>query len=462
MTGNRSTPIKTRKIFFLVLSFTLGFLPLSTADLQQPLVLTPTTLRQHLFESNITVLKGLNQVLYGKIKLQEARANLLPSLNLNAAIRGDVPGFFLSNITSLFSFLIPSNWFNMKASKEQFEAEKVAFHILGLNSFSSAYSSLMTFVGDRKLKLLFEFKRDNWRKLRDSAEVRVIFGLAGQEELLQADAQLSLSELQLSQLENLVDQEILALRSSLSLPSNIPLVVEDLQVPESEYESSSPEDLLEWTLKESPEFRQLHYLVEAAKYGKWSNVFGFISGASLSSQASGDQEASFGGMKPSGSVNLGFGLFSKYQLSEVALSALKLRWQEILQQRDFLIRGTLSSLQKTKFQLEKARHAESQLNLILQKQILNYNLGLSELSTILILQNDLISAASARIRAQMDMDALRISLHRIAIRGEFAHVPQCKTKQNKYGLGQSIKEFFSSEAAQKAVEEMCRKEESLD
>jgi hypothetical protein len=119
----------------------------------------------------------------------------------------------------------------------------------------------------------------------------------------------------------------------------------------------------------------------------------------------------------------------------------------------------MSGLQEANLQLAQSTQAEASLKKVFEFQLENYNLGYTDLLHVLDAQRSLIQASTAKINALMERDNLRISLHRAEMTDEFANIPRCKAAAPapaRRGFIQGIREFFSSPAIQKSVEDMCR------
>jgi outer membrane protein TolC len=440
-------------IFTLVLSS-------GSASENEVLKLTPETLRQSVLESNTSILIKMNQVYQSKLNVNLARANLLPSLNLGVVLNANQGNFIFSAVSILMPFLIPSNWFNYRQNEALFEAEKQSYYLLKLNTYASAYSAYQVILEDLSLREILNTQYQNLIRIRDVIARRVELGLVSRTDLIQAESQVQMAMVDLSQIDGLLHQEHAILRQTLAIPLNQEFGLEPGSVPEAEYETTSPQELVEMTLKISPEYKQINAMIKAADEGKWSKVFAFLSSASLiGSVSTSSASVSFNPVLAGSSFNIGFGLVPAVQLSDAAVEQLKLRKTEIELEQAKVVETVLSGLVQAKIQFENAEKAEAGLQQVLEMQIKRYYFGLTDVLHVLDSQNSVTKASVSRVRSQMDLDSLRITMHRILQSDQFAKIEGChllpEKSQNFWG---KIKDFFSSSSSQKSLDELCQQQ----
>jgi outer membrane protein TolC len=447
--------VKNKILKVLTLGFVFSFVGSSLAD--EPFQVTPETLRKRLLTENISVLTGLNQLYQAKIQVNIARAQLLPSLNLGAALPSGKSNFIVSTVSFLLPFLVPSNWFNYDESQYLFDAEKDSYYLLQLNSFASAYSIYSTMVSDVELRKILNTQYENLVKIKNMIQAKYELGLAGQAELLQAQAQAELAMVQLSQIDELLLNEQSILRQSLAFPLEKDFNLVPGHVPPATVEGLSPQALLDVSLMKSPEYSQVQSLIAAAEDNNWAKVFAFINSGSLSSSSVNGASASFSSLTQTENFNFGFGYFPGVELSEAAVAQMKLRLTEVKSEQARIVESALSSLKQAQLQFQQAQSAEADLLKVFSFELENYELGLTDLQHVLDVQNSVTIAATTRAKSQLDLDGQRITLHRLIQTDEFANIKGCAIEQKQTrSFWQGIKDFFSSSKSQKTIEEICR------
>lgn len=418
--------------------------------------LTPQILRQRLLESNLSILQEYQRVYQAKSTINIARGQLLPSLNLGVAANFQGGGFFLSTVSLLLPFLVPSNWFNYQESKYLFEAEKYSYYLLKLNLYASAYSTLTTMTGDRELRKVLQQQYENLSKIQEMIQLRHDFGIQTSSDLTQAKAQTQLAFIQLAQVDKLLIEEENSLKAFLALPIETQIDFNDFDVPPSPFEEKTPTETLDYALKVSPEYGQVGQLISASQAGKWSKAFAFMNSSALSISADDHRSLSFSNLRADANFNFNWGIFPAISLTQSIIQELQFRKEEIKVEQGRIIASDLGIIAQVKLQLAQAVQAEEGLNKVLQEQTMNYNLGLTDLLHILDTQNAVTQAATARVQSRMELSNLRINLHRIMLSEEFSKIQPCKAKQVRNNLWTEIKGFFSSATAQKTVDQQCK------
>ena len=196
---------------FLVLVFT-AFLIGTTAiaaPKSQPsstVTINAKTLRNYYLSRNIQIARALNEVYQAKAQVSQARANLLPSVNLGAVISSG-QSFGLSAISVLLPFLMPSNWMDLYQSQYLLSAQGSAYYMAQLNGYASAYAVYATVVGDMQLRATLKKQYDNFKAIEDELRLPAELGMIPKEDYLQAQAQAQMAMVQVSQLDELLKRE---------------------------------------------------------------------------------------------------------------------------------------------------------------------------------------------------------------------------------------------------------------
>jgi outer membrane protein TolC len=418
-----------------------------------PITINADTLKSMILDKNIDLKIQMNQVEQAKAKMNIARGNLLPSINLGAVISSG-PSFALSAISMLFPFLLPSRWMDMKQSQYLLDSQADGYYIAQLNTYSSAYSAYLTMVADSDLHDVLQKQYENYKQIEDMISAAVHAGLRDKEDLLQAQSQTELAAFQVSQTAELLDKELAAMREMLALPLNQKLVLETSHMQKNDSEDLDMQTVLDQSLKIAPEIAQINSMITAAKYAKWSQAFSFLTGASLGSSrgTSGD----LGSVQANGSVNFGFGYFPSLQLSDLNVAQLQLQKQELNFEQAQLVEATMASITEAGKQLVLAQQAESDLTQVYTTELLRFRTGLTDLLHVLTAANSLTEALSNKIKAQSDLDNLRITFNRILIDGKFANLHQCKIHgESSSGIGSHLGSIFNPGASQATLDEAC-------
>lgn len=199
----------------------------------------PATIRSMLVRNNLPVLIQLSKVRQAKESVGVARGNLLPRLNLGAALTSFVNGSFgISSVSFLLPFLIPENWANLRQSQHLLESQKISYKLVQLNQFASAYTVYATIQGDIALRSLLVKEYEGLKQVRDWLENRKRFiGTVPQEDLDNADARTKLAYANISAMDELLLREKAALRQMLALDLNAEFDFQPSAVPVSPLEA---------------------------------------------------------------------------------------------------------------------------------------------------------------------------------------------------------------------------------
>jgi outer membrane protein, multidrug efflux system len=422
------------------------------------LKINPKSLQERLIRNNLPVLKGINNIFRAKDQVSIARTSLLPSLNLGfTSIATGGQGFAISAISFLFPFLLPSNWANLKKSKALLEAEKISYHLVGLNQYASAYAIYATVVNDLELREILLQQYNDLVKIRDwLIKQREFSGDVPQQDIDAADVQARLAFSTLSQMDALLIKERAALRELLALGPTDVMEFEPMHVPASPVESEDLVTVVKKVHAVSPENQQMQFLIAAGQAGKWSKVFSFMGGGNMnlsrSSDTSGWDKFSLGH-----SLNLGFGLVPNIKLSNDDLVQIQLQARELLLQQTNLVETTLGTLGESKKQLESNLIAKRGANDVFEAELRRYMLGLTDILHVLDAKIKYGQASAAHIRAQLDVDTIRITLHRAMLADQFKTIPKCviSAAAQKKDKGWFWKNLFNPKASQLTIDEAC-------
>ncbi|HAR41489.1 MAG TPA: hypothetical protein DCS07_02475, partial [Bdellovibrionales bacterium] len=430
------------------------------------ITLNPQTLRSALLEGNLSIQESLLRLHDAKDQINIARGNLLPYLNLGGLITSSgSPTFLLSSVQYLLPFLIPSNWFDYRAQKNLFEAEILSYRILQLNAYSSALSMYYTVLADQQYQNIYIEQAEDLRKVYETRRSQYVAGTISVEDLLQAQSQGLMAQIRASQMRALQKQEIAALRAALGLPLSTEIWIDSSAMPLSEWETGrSISDVAEEAFRLAPEQIQITWLEKAAIQQKWSRIFGFIGSASLSSQASvngsgNSDHASFSDLKGSANIGIGFGYYPSIQLSDRSIDHIRLRLEELKQELKQTLEAELTSLDEYKGQLELASIVETNMRDVYDIVVNKFKFGLTDFVNVLTARAQLLDAGVARIKAQHDLNLLRVTLHRTMLSDQFAFVTGCN-----FSTPQKVNKGFrwpwqwgkGRKTSHKSLDELCK------
>lgn len=453
--------------------FILGFLLSATAALADAvtppvrLSLNPETLRKQVLEGNLSLMTGLNQLHIAKERVNVARGNLFPSLNLGMlANAANAPTFILGSVDFLLPFLVPSNWFNLRQSQRLLEAEKVSYKALQLNTYASAQALYYTILSDQQVKLIQEAEARDLQQIEQILQLQSdTLGIVSPEDLSHARAQSGMAQLRASQMNELLKKEIASLRSALGLPLSSTILLEDTVVAPSESEDRPLEQVVETALSVSPENQQIDQLIVAAESEQWSKTFGFITGASAGSQAAMGKDgqlhnASLENLTGRGSMNFGFAYFPTVEIASRNVEALRLRKTGLRLEQTALLESALSAAREAQDQLDLAISAETELKAVYDAKALKYNLGLGSLTAVLQARTHLTQASVAKVKATLDLNLIRTTLHRALLTDQFGEIQGCQAPvsatSDDEGFFGALKRWLSGGEQEISLEQACR------
>jgi outer membrane protein TolC len=419
--------------------FILTSLLVATTSFAAPssITLTPGVLRKTYLSRNVQIARAMNDVNIAKAQVSQARASLLPAVNLGAVLGGG-QNFMLNTVQVLLPFLLPSNWLNLRENQFLLDAQGQSYYLARLNGYASAYSLYATITGDIKLRTALQTQYDLYKEIEDELKDPAEAGIIRREDYLQAQAQTKMSLVQLSQVQELVKREKAAVRAMLGLPLTTEILFEAERVPASDYENYSMTSLLNKVQSRSPEISQLNYLVKAGQAATWKAAFSFLSGASMSTSR--DPMGGFSQVKGLGTVDWGFGYFPAIELSNLNVRDIQLQRQQLAYEQGQLVEVNLLSLREAKIQYDAAAAAEGNLKEVYESELARYQAGIISIVDLLQIGTNQTNAIMARIKAATSIDTIRINLHRMTLSDQFQYIGGCKIQRKTGGdLGSIFK-----------------------
>nr|BFD67582.1 hypothetical protein HAGR004_26040 [Bdellovibrio sp. HAGR004] len=419
---------------------------------QGPVVINPESLRRMYLERNVGIAISLNEVYQAKEKVNVARGNLLPSVNLGAVISSG-PSFALTSVSFLLPFLMPSNWLDLKESAHLLRAQGNSYYIAQLNGYSSAYSIYMTILGDMELRDALQVQYENMKGIEEQLRLPAELGIIRKEDYLQAQAQTQMALVQVSQVDELIRREKAAVRELLGLPLTAEIVFQPASVPASPVENWSPQNLLNQIFEKSPENKQMNSMILAAQVAKWSKAFSFLGSSSLGATRS---NGSFGDLQQTGSVNFGFAYFPSLKITNLNIEQLRLRKKELQFEQANLVEVTLGALIESQRQYDAAVQAHANMVKVYEAEVLRFNVGMTDLMHVLDAANKLTNSIMTKVKAQTALNTLRVSLHRLMISDQFAKVDSCEIeRRSSGGIKGRLGRIFNPDKDQVTLDQVC-------
>ncbi len=458
-------------LFFVNLTFALADQPPQIPDQPKPIPkhvsIDPKTLRELVLDENNEILIGLNHIHQAKDRVNIARGNLLPSVNLSMVLQiMSNPTFALSAVEFLLPFLLPSRWFDYYEQKDMLAAEKDGYHALQLNTYASAYSLYYTLLSDQ---MLFEVLRKENEDLKQVYDVLVqrdiILGNVSQNDILHAKSQYDLSGAKVAKLEGLLIEERSELRKALALNLETEITLVPTAVPASQWEEKTVPETVEQALLVAPESRQLKSLEKAAERARWSKVFAFISGASVGAQSGFNtgniQSVSFNNVVLRQNVSFGFAYFPAIELSQRQIEEVRLRQRELVIDNRQVLEKVVLGLKHALRRRELAARSEASMKDVYQTANRKYELGMETLLNVLLTRRQVTESSAELVAADTYVNLLRVLLNRTLLLDEFSLVPGCNINAEavKKASGSAwdwIKNVFSGRNNSVSIDKACR------
>lgn len=398
---------------------------------QKSIVLDPATVRTQLLNANLTLEQEQKTVDDAKTSVALARAGLFPSINVSALFNGN---FVLSGVDFLVPFLIPSNWAELDKDKHLFEAEKLAYKALALNTYSSALSLYFNIRSDNEITQLYLQEAKDLRDIASYIQKAAHYGFASDEDVQNALGNAEAAEGQASKMQVAMIKELAALRQALGLPLDIQIQFSTspaaATIPASDAEAfTSPADIakeVDKSLSVAPESAQINELINAATAEKWSKLFGWINSASVTTIPSqSGSSASFSKLEAKGTISLGLQIFPMVELSNRNIEEIKLRLTELKQENTQILEGSILATHAAQDEHNHFAQAEEDLSSVYNATLKQYQLGIASLYDVLQAHKQLSLASVNRAQAELDLTLLRVTLHRTLLTDEFAKIPNC-------------------------------------
>lgn len=399
-------------------------------------VVTPETLAPLLFTGNLPIHQGALALRSAKERVNLARMELLPSINLGALLlAAGQPQFAWTGVEAALPFLIPANWFKAGRAKKLFEAEKLSLQIIEQNQFAQAYSLIRLWQVDSRLSEHVQEERDEAIEAAERAERAFDLGLIGLEDRNRLRARVAQARNESAQMGELRAKELATLRAVFALDSRATLDTSgEWILPEASPTERLPlQEALDRASILAPEVLQIDQLIEAAKTEKWQTVFGFFGGAGVSLNPNSSVGLTPSLSSLSAGANFGFGaaMIPAIRLSELKVEALELRKQELLLEIRSTLEGLRAELSSAQARRENAADLESALLSSYRAAKLRLELGLATITELENAEGAWREAFVGRFSVESQLSLARLSWARVMQEGPFASLTPCLVPPSK-------------------------------
>lgn len=445
------------KIAFVLLFFVSSAFAVTAPTKQAPanFQLDPQSLREQLLGANLSLVKSMYQVYDAKDRVNIARGNLLPSISVSGLIPHNGT-FLISSINMLLPFLFPANWLEVAAQNDFLEAQKIAYQIMQLNTYSSALSLYYTASGDLKLKDYYQTQYDNLNKIYEIQKAKHDLGIISDEDLYLSESQANMAGVRVAQIVELNKQEIANLRAVLQLPISTTISIVPSDISLTPWEGHNINELVDVAYSMSPEHQQIEYLIKAAKHQAWEKVFAFMGSASLSSSMANGNNASFSNLGSSGTINFGFAMVPAYQLSARNVKEVELQDKDLLTQTSQVIEGTIGRLIEAQKEADLSANAQKRAQQVYDIILMKYNTGIGTFSEVILADSRNMDAKVNYLKSVQNLNLLRVVLNRTMLSDQFSFIKGCNLKKKNKSKKSFWERIFGSEEKFN-IEEACQK-----
>lgn len=276
------------KIKYFVILF-LGTISTLYADLNQPRIITMEDVVKKVSIENYRVYENALRVYQAREGIQLARMNLLPRLNIwrvtGVAIESALgnPQSIIGIVNDIAPFLVPANWFRLKASKILYNAEEEGYRALWANELMTAKALFTHLLLDQSL---FDHILENKKELESLFTIvqsRELFGGAAQGASRDIEIRMLSLQEDLRNLEVLITEEESLLKYMMGLPANKDVKPAQIKMPD--FENLQPLDYEDFEFRavdSSPEVRQFDYFISASDYVRKEAIFSFLGTSGMS------------------------------------------------------------------------------------------------------------------------------------------------------------------------------------
>ncbi len=269
--------------------FVILFLVIISTLRAEPKIITMEDVVKKVSTENYRVYENALRVYQAREGIQVARMNLLPKLNIwrltGVAIESALgnPQSVIGIVNDIAPFLVPANWFRLKASKILYNAEEEGYRALWANELMTAKALYTHLLLDQSL---FDHILENKKELETLFTIiqsRELFGGAAQGASREIEIRLLSLQEDIRNLEVLISEEEILLSYMMGLPANT--VVKPAPIKMADFENLEPLDYQDFEFRavdSSPEVRQFDYFIAASDYVRKEAIFSFLGTSNMS------------------------------------------------------------------------------------------------------------------------------------------------------------------------------------
>lgn len=230
---------------------------------------------QKVSSQNLAVYQNALKVYQAKKSISVARGNLLPKLNFWRILTLPFdPKGLIDIVGDIAPFLIPSNWFQLKAQSQMYEAEKEAYKALWANEVMTAKALYVHLLFDRNLLSHIDQGKKELKSLASIIHSHEVLGGAPQGASRELEIRLLALEEDTRALSVLIEEEESLLVFMLGYEAKTQIELEPLALPNFEQlEPLNYENYVERVLQLSPELKQYDFIIKASTYVKKTAEF---------------------------------------------------------------------------------------------------------------------------------------------------------------------------------------------
>ncbi|MBI3558659.1 MAG: TolC family protein [Deltaproteobacteria bacterium] len=425
--------MKNKIIFALNMSLALSLaLPafasspeLNGTLIDRTIVVTPKNLDKILFGNNIDITKAMAQVLRAKQSVNAARADLLPSLNLNFIQAISATPTFLVNFAScLVPFLFPSKWYALKQADKSYASDITGLEITRLNTYAMALNVLVHVKGDEQVMETVAQTVAGIDEYVKGLEVQSKIGLMPRADVLRGTIEHGRLAADYIKIGETLADEHAALRKMLGFNIEQKFTIELGDEIPSIYEDMLPTNpVLTKMLMRAPERTQLDFLKEAAEAGVGNARWAFLGGCSgQAGTASSVAGGSAFTVTASATLSLGFGYFPTIALAKRNVKDVEIRQQELGLELGRVLESALADIAGEKTRITNAETSVQASEALLAEQNYLLDLGKVTVRERLDAITNLARAKTEVLSARNTLSGHRITLKRLALEGKFLKV----------------------------------------
>lgn len=243
--------------------------------ISQPVKITYAQVVQRVSTENLVVYQNALKVYQAKQAISVARGNLLPKLNIWRILSVPFdPRSAVGLVEDIAPFLIPANWFQLKAQKEFYAAEVEGYKALWANEVMTAKSLYLQLLADRQLLRSIELAETDVNRIWVIVKSREMLGQYPEGTSKEMEVRLLALKEDTRALRTLIAEEVGLLSQMLGFAGTPDLDLEPVALPDFEkYPVLSEDGYVSRVLTYSPELKQYSFLVNASRYVKQEAYF---------------------------------------------------------------------------------------------------------------------------------------------------------------------------------------------